>query len=149
MDGYSPPTVERNKKGKKHRHAVVVDDDPIKCSGKSCRSCSGGLIADCIAVCCCPCAVVNILALAFLKFPWMVGRKCLRMVKKKKLEENDKSTTDRVDTVEEGIVMTSSTFGDEELKDSFCAKNDVEQVWLDLYQVGHMGFGRLSFTGTN
>lgn len=144
--GYSPPTIELNKKGKNHRHAVV-DDDTIKCSGKSCRSCSGGLIADCVAVCCCPCAVVNILALAFLKIPWMVGRKCLRMVKKKKLEDkkrkHDKSITITDSIVQEGIHV------EQELKDSFSTTIDVDQIWLDLYQVGSMGFGRVSFTGTN
>lgn len=149
MDGYSPSRIQRNKKGKKHHETVVDEGDPIKCSGKKCRSCSGGVIADCVAVCCCPCAVVNILALAFLKIPWMVGRKCLQMVKNnKERRKHDKShyfysTTDRVDSVE-GIVMTCS-FSKEELKDSF----DVEDVWLDLCQVDHMGFGRVSFTGTN
>ncbi|KAJ8531072.1 hypothetical protein K7X08_025803 [Anisodus acutangulus] len=173
-DEYSPPTVHQrdkkgtgthSRKGKNHRHAVLDDDedngDPIECSGKSCKACTGGLIADCVAVCCCPCAVVNILALAFLKIPWLVGRKCLRMAKKKK-KKDDKSnycySTDRVDSVEgegeeeveveiSGIV--TSNFGQEELKDSFRARIDAEEVWLELYQVGHMGFGRVSFTGIN
>ncbi|XP_009598404.1 uncharacterized protein [Nicotiana tomentosiformis] len=186
MDGgYSSPTAQRNKKGsgiestpsrnaittngKNHRHTVVDEDDcgdPIECSGKSCKACTGGLIADCVAVCCCPCAVVNILALAFLKIPWMVGKKCLRMAKKKKLEKkrkDDKSccySADRVmyaDSVEreEGggevgtLGMVNSQFGEEELKDSFSARIDAEEVWLELYRVGHMGFGRVSFTGIN
>ncbi|MCD7462621.1 hypothetical protein HAX54_048946 [Datura stramonium] len=151
MDDYSgPPTVvdQRTKKGKKQRHAVMDDeDDPMECSGKSCRGCTGGLIADCVAVCCCPCAlVVNILALAFLKIPWMAGRKCLRMVKKKK-RKDDKSN---YSTVEEGEVGTSGivtcTFGElqELVKDDTCFR--AEQVWLELYQVGHMGFGRVSFS---
>ncbi|XP_059283990.1 uncharacterized protein LOC132037473 [Lycium ferocissimum] len=171
-DQYSPTTVQRNKKGgtpsrngKNHRLAVVDDDDdggdPIECSGKSCKACTGGLIADCVAVCCCPCAVVNILALAFLKVPWMVGRKCLRMAKKKKLEKkkrkDDKTnycySTDPVDSIEEGEVgisgIVTSSFGEEEVKDSFRARIDAEEVWLELYQVGHMGFGRVSFTGIN
>src|SRR5688572_27896661 len=127
MDGYSPPRVEGYKKGKNQRHGTVVDDedgDPIKCSGKSCRSCSGRLIADCVAVCCCPCAVVNILALAFLKIPWIVGRKCFRMVKKKKLEDKKRKHESVEISVEEGVVMTCS-FGEQELKESFCENIDV------------------------
>ena len=25
--------------------------------------------------------------------------------------------------------------------------NEAERVWLELYQIGHLGFGRVSFTG--
>ncbi|KAL0450670.1 UNVERIFIED_CONTAM: hypothetical protein Slati_1623400 [Sesamum latifolium] len=67
----------------RRRHAVEEDGgDPVACTGKSCQSCTG-VIADCVAVCCCPCAVVNILALAFFKLPWAVARKCLGGRKKK------------------------------------------------------------------
>ncbi|KAJ0051703.1 hypothetical protein Pint_02728 [Pistacia integerrima] len=65
----NPPRVSRKEgiqgagKGgggptRRNRYAVAVDDsgDFIECSGKYCRSCTTGLVADCVALCCCPCA---------------------------------------------------------------------------------------------
>ncbi|XP_019185313.1 PREDICTED: uncharacterized protein LOC109180278 [Ipomoea nil] len=141
------------------------DDDPagdrrIKCTGKSCKACTAGVIADCVAVCCCPCAVVDCLVLALFKVPWKVGRRCLRMRKKKKrgggaggrrqLDNKDNGSDDgisRMGMVEEGALeIALSEFGnngEDELKDSFSARFDAEEVWLELYQVGHLGFGRV------
>ena len=56
--------------------------DRIKCSGKSCRSCAAALIADCVALCCCPCAVINFLTFALVKvhgqrFDWKFAREGL------------------------------------------------------------------------
>lgn len=34
-----------------------------------------------------------------------------------------------------------------ELNDHFSAEFKGEDVWLELYEVGHLGFGRVSFTG--
>ncbi|KAI3463008.1 hypothetical protein Pfo_019671 [Paulownia fortunei] len=85
----SPASSSSSAAGGKHcrrlrRHLVEEDEgDPVACTGKSCQSCTAGVIADCVAVCCCPCAVVNILALAFVKLPWAVARKCLGRRKKK------------------------------------------------------------------
>lgn len=201
MDGFSasPVVVARNGNvstpsrngvitaAKNHRHvAAVVDDDDytIECTGKSCKSCTGGVVADCVALCCCPCALIDILALAFFKIPWMMGRKYLgkgkkklsskkseekkKKKKKKKKEEMEKScsyrdcvtyeldsTDGRISTrsvikVEDEEIIAGKlgiVIGEqEELKD----KNNIspEEIWLDLYeQVGHLGFGRVSFTG--
>ncbi|CAN4079233.1 unnamed protein product [Withania somnifera] len=166
-----------------HRHVEAVDDDPIECTGKSCKSCTAGVVADCVALCCCPCAVINILALTFLKIPWMMGRKCLvkgkkklsskRSQKKKKEDRKmDKSysyrgcvtyeldsTDGRISTrsvkVEEEEIITENgkkslgiVIGEKEDKNNNRTKYDAEEFWLDLYeQVGHLGFGRVSFTG--
>ncbi|CAN4082441.1 unnamed protein product [Withania somnifera] len=190
MDSYpaSPVAVARNKSPvnvttssrngpitavRNLRHVEAVDDnDPIECTGKSCKSCTAGVVADCVALCCCPCAVIDILALAFLKIPWMMGRKCLGNGKKKEMEKSYSyrdcvtyeldSTDGRVSTrsvkVEDEQVITANaknTLGivigeKEEVKDknNVSAKFDAEEFWLDLYeQVGHSGFGRVSFTG--
>ena len=49
-------------------------EDTLKCTGKSCRLCSGVLLADCTAVSGCPCADLNFLAWVFLKVPgWWEG----------------------------------------------------------------------------
>ncbi|KAL3526414.1 hypothetical protein ACH5RR_011070 [Cinchona calisaya] len=163
-----------------HRHMVMTEDesgDLIKCTGKSCKSCTAGLIADCVAVCCCPCAVVNILVFAFLKVPWMVGRRILKLGKKKKgtarkLERKRQKCGEMTNNylecstdldgisrkgrvvVEEGegasseFVFSSSGLGEVELKDSFCEMFEAEEVWFELHgQFGHLSFGRVSFTG--
>lgn len=76
---------------KNHRHmTAVVDDgdgDPIECTGKSCKSCTAGVVADCVALCCCPCAVIDILTLAFFRIPWTMGRKYLGKSKKSEKKE--------------------------------------------------------------
>ncbi|KAM1075891.1 hypothetical protein PS2_023211 [Malus domestica] len=149
---------------RKSRYAA--DDavgDRIECTGRYCKSCSGTLIADCVALCCCPCAVVNFLTLAFVKVPWMVGRKCLGLGKKKGQKRENKrrkckgggSSKSGIEwVVERGEeerkqpeVSRRSGYGEEETE---CggARLEAERVWLELYQIGHLGFGRVSFTGT-
>ncbi|EEF37671.1 uncharacterized protein LOC8289803 [Ricinus communis] len=199
----NPPRVSRNKDGthdaaskggggpttrRKNRYntSSTVDEggDLIECSGKYCRSCTAGLIADCVALCCCPCALVNLLALAFVKVPWMVGRKCLGRVKKKRkssstrkkrkckkscslevteAQGHDQSNTSADDGrdgnlkyrgAEDGILeIVIDGFGEEDDETSHgggvsARFEAVEKVWLELYQDGHLGFGRVSFTGT-
>ncbi|CAN7026927.1 unnamed protein product, partial [Brassica oleracea var. botrytis] len=40
---------------------------------------------------------------------------------------------------------TTSVSGSEESRTS--ARDEAERVWLELYQIGHLGFGKVSFTG--
>ncbi|KAM0022642.1 hypothetical protein Hdeb2414_s0023g00630851 [Helianthus debilis subsp. tardiflorus] len=110
----------------------------VKCYGKSCQSCAGRVIADCVAVSCCPCAVVNIFTLAFLKLPWMMGRKCLgnKNKKKKLIKHEDKDGSSRR---EQGAIELGSC--------KYSARFEAERVWLELYKVDHLGFGRVSFSG--
>lgn len=154
-------TQEGRKVGPTRRSRYTVDDggDFIECSGKYCRSCTTGLVADCVALCCCPCAVLNILTLAFVKVPYMVGRKCLGRGKKKrkckKVEgacgfvlERDGSLNKVLK--DEVFEIASPGFLDddqEEMGGRVSAKSEAERVWLELYEVGHLGFGRTSYTG--
>lgn len=138
------------------RFAVVDDSgDLIECSAKNCRSCTAGIIADCVALCCCPCAVLHCFALAFVKAPWMVGRRCLGLGKKKKKKKNSKSEkTERIEDdvvlersqsqregnsrrgwVEEGMLEIVSGFNEAE-EMAF----EAEKVWVEMYQIGHLGF---------
>ncbi|KAK4282401.1 hypothetical protein QN277_013783 [Acacia crassicarpa] len=130
------PTSRRSK----GRFAVDDSGDLIECSGKYCRSCTAGMIADCVALCCCPCAVLHCFALAFVKAPWMAGRRCLGLGKKKKktkrieddvvLERNQREVNTRSDLVEESmreIVSGEMTF-------------ESEKVWKEMYEIGHFGF---------
>ncbi|KAE8697148.1 Tudor/PWWP/MBT superfamily protein, putative isoform 1 [Hibiscus syriacus] len=145
------PTTRR-KKEEEELEAVDKSGDLIECSGKYCRSCTAGVIADCVALCCCPCALLNLLTLALVKVPWKMGRRCLGLGKKKK--------GNRVEMERKCEKMRefSTVFGEgenfddngEERKEmgNFSARLEAEKVWLELYEVGHLGFGRVSFTGT-
>ncbi|KMS99933.1 hypothetical protein BVRB_1g017780 [Beta vulgaris subsp. vulgaris] len=141
-------------------------DSSFECSGKHCRSCAAAIVADCVAVCCCPLAVVSLLALAFVKVPYLVGKKCLRKRNNRKrkckiigevgnIEINNRDInliSGRLSQSKSDIIIE---FGkdagecDQDLEErtSFCAAFEADKVLLELYQVGHLGFGRVSFTG--
>ncbi|XP_042501031.1 uncharacterized protein LOC122078900 isoform X2 [Macadamia integrifolia] len=157
--------------GRTTRNRHLVDDgagDLIKCSGKYCRSCTASFMADCVAICCCPCAVVSFLALAFVKLPWMIGRRCLGLEKKKGHESERKERRKgkerdvvierngnlrKESAVEERTCQYQSPCGilveddEAEQKENFRAGIEDESVWMELYQLGHLGFGRVSFSG--
>ncbi|KAH9611619.1 hypothetical protein KSS87_020865, partial [Heliosperma pusillum] len=59
-----------------NRFTFEESTDTIDCSGEHCQSCAVSLMADCVAVCCCPLALVSLLALAFVKVPYLAGRRC-------------------------------------------------------------------------
>ncbi|KAJ8775353.1 hypothetical protein K2173_020357 [Erythroxylum novogranatense] len=172
----NPPRVSckyASRHTRKISYTVDESEDTIECSGKYCQSCTAGLIADCIALCCCPCALVNLFTLAFVKVPWTIGRRCLGRVKKKtknknkkkpesdiKCKKNSSSSSEGDNTMvverdeklrkrreEEEIWEIETVFSEVEDMARFSAKLEAERVWLELYQVGHLGFGRVSFTG--
>ncbi|CAH9125227.1 unnamed protein product [Cuscuta epithymum] len=139
--------------------------DPIVCTGKTrCKSCTAGVIADCVAVCCCPCAVVDILVLALFKVPWTLGRKCLGLPRRKRgsngrgggrICNRERGCSYRSDDVVSrmgsvwGSGIESAGFGIEDLewvKGNFSARFNADEVWLELSEVGHLGFGRVSCT---
>ncbi|CAH8328124.1 unnamed protein product [Eruca vesicaria subsp. sativa] len=177
--------VESRRQQRHHFHG-----DDIKCSGKRCRSTwAAAAIADCVALCCCPCAIINFLTLTFVKVPWMIGRRCLggggKNKKKKKKKKRRLNTTrqgmscrelngegdvfetadgdekcggigvgccgggggydDHRFVVERDGSLTKEEGDDGESRIS--ARVEAERVWLELYQIGHLGFGRVSFTG--
>ncbi|KAI3905486.1 hypothetical protein MKW98_013284 [Papaver atlanticum] len=198
----APAKTRSTTSSKRRKHPHVNDDhadgnvEVIECSDDHCSSCTANAVADCIAVCCCPCAIVNMFILAFVKVPWMMGRKCCRFVKKKgkmlgksddingtsdetKVSSNSSSTSssggsgfsrreykdvvierERSNTRRERVMLvddeklvefSSGLFvngnGDDGQQQNFCARFEAEKVWLELYQLGHLGFGRVSFTG--
>ncbi|KAK7365171.1 hypothetical protein VNO80_14022 [Phaseolus coccineus] len=149
--------VEKKPRGRfvKEEEEEEGGGETMKCSGKHCGSCCGGYIADCVAVCCCPCAVLHCCVLALVKGPFLVGRKCLRLGKKK--NENQKKNKkkghhheyDDDDEVEVGVervkggVCGSDVVGEEDSV-TVNAGFDAEKVWRELYQIGHLDFGRVS-----
>ncbi|KAH6792136.1 hypothetical protein C2S52_002613 [Perilla frutescens var. hirtella] len=151
----SPPPFSLSSGGGR-RHAADEDGgDAAACTGKSCQSCTAGAIADCVALCCCPCAVVNCFVLAFFKLPWAVARKCLRRRRKRRrrlmLEERKCGGRDRDGISEKGWadggmfeIVVSAAVG-EEAEECISA----EEVWLELSEIGHLGFGRVSSARIN
>ncbi|CAH8340472.1 unnamed protein product [Eruca vesicaria subsp. sativa] len=179
-----PHRVSRKDQSGSHRSYGTGDEAAprVKCSGERCRSWAAAVIADCVALCCCPCAVVNLLTLALVKVPWMLGRKCMGLSKKRRKKihrereerfrhhhrgsETVKGVSgggccggvarefddhwfvverDGSLTKEEEEEKTASLKGEDEARVS--ARVEAERVWLELYQIGHLGgFGRVSFT---
>ncbi|KAG9449941.1 hypothetical protein H6P81_009906 [Aristolochia fimbriata] len=174
---------------RRERFSAGDAGDVVDCSGKSCRSCSGNLLADCVAVCCCPCSVVSLLVLAFVKLPWAAGKRCVGAVKMKGrgdgwkskrkvrgIEREEGRGSTNIDVKKdreyysckkknieaENINMNGESkfpkrdineAGNEEddyewQVENFSAGREAERVWMELYQIGHLGFGRVSFTGS-
>ncbi|CAA7038696.1 unnamed protein product [Microthlaspi erraticum] len=180
-ESQKPHRVSRRDQSGSHWSNGAVDESAPggKCSGKRCRSWAAAAIADCVALCCCPCAVFNLLTLAFVKVPWMIGRKCLgrggrskKPRKKIKREEryhhqwrsetakggsggccgggdgevdDHRFVVERDGSLTKEEEKTASFRGEDETRIS--ARVEAERVWLELYQIGHLGFGRVSFTG--
>lgn len=146
--------VEKKPRGRfvKEEEEEEGGGETMKCSGKHCGSCCGGYIADCVAVCCCPCAVLHCCVLALVKGPFLVGRKCLRLGKKKNKSQKKKGheydeDDDDDDEVEVGVVRVKESAGvaDSEVDSvTVNAGFDAEKVWRELYQIGHLDFGRVS-----
>ncbi|RWW14986.1 hypothetical protein BHE74_00007413 [Ensete ventricosum] len=141
--------------------------DHVECSGASCRSCAAVMVADCVALGCCPCAVVDVLALALVKVPWAVSRRCLGMLKRREGASRRRRVRDeggeeraRREVVVEGREAKSlekmkrmADAGDVGAREGENGhggqRSDADTVWMELYQIGHWGFGRLSFSGNH
>ncbi|KAL7140790.1 hypothetical protein ABFS83_08G010700 [Erythranthe nasuta] len=161
----SSAALERHRSRNRRRAVGEEEDggDPVAaaCTGKSCQSCTAEVIADCVAVCCCPCSVVNFLALALLKLPWAVARKYLGGLKKKSrrrrrmLEErkccrkNDRDGNSGNESLDDGTSEICLPPAGDGICEAAASGNlgTAEEVWLELYEVGHLNFGRVSFTG--
>nr|GEV29049.1 hypothetical protein [Tanacetum cinerariifolium] len=150
----SQPTKEITKRCTRNNIVVEADGEKVECSSQSCQSCTARVIADCIAVCCCPCAVVNFFTLTLVKLPYMMGRKCLgNMAKKKKKKKSLKNgEKDVISRKEQGenVDLGRVTAIEEEVDvggTKYSARFEAERVWLELYRVDNLGFGRVSFTG--
>ncbi|XP_058773139.1 uncharacterized protein LOC131647248 [Vicia villosa] len=160
----SSKTTRHKSRSKGNEHTSkrfnTADDsevDSIECSGKYCKSCTTGLVADCVALCCCPCVVLHCFALAFIKAPWVMGRKCLglgsknknkkkRCCHKKKCKMGHKDVDDVVleEKKDEDLHVgwPTSPMDSAHVNVGF----EAEKVWHELYQIGHLGFGRVSFS---
>ncbi|XP_051225278.1 uncharacterized protein [Lolium perenne] len=133
--------------------APVVDH--AECTARSCRTCVAVSLADCIALGCCPCAVVSLLGLALVKAPLALGRRCVRRLLRRRgrLRQKKRVRDDMVDHLAlaaDGKRAGHAAPADEEddvaVAAAAAAASDADSVWLEMYQVGQWGFGRLSFS---
>jgi hypothetical protein len=117
-------------------------------TGRRCRSCAAVAIADCVALGCCPCAVVSLLALALVKAPFVVGRRCVgRLRRRRRLLLHQKRVRDHEEEKGVGkataVVVAATSAGG-----TGATTTEAELAWLEeMYRVGHWGFGRVSFSG--
>jgi len=133
-----------------------------RCTRQTCGTCSTSAVASCVALCCCPCAVVSCLTMALVKAPYVAGRRCVARIARRRLR---KARTRRVRDLndeheqQQGPWRSKELWGDDLPRAAVdCADDggsrtkvssrmDVsEKVWVDMYQVGLWGFGRLSFS---
>ncbi|XP_074591973.1 uncharacterized protein LOC141847753 [Curcuma longa] len=119
---------------------VQVGNDHVECPGESCRSCTALAIGDCVALGCCPFAVVNVLALALVKAPWVASRRCLASLRRRR-----EKMREAVMVGEAG--RSSGEWRQDEGGSPPGLMETEDGVWLELYQVGDWGFGRVSFSG--
>ncbi|KAL8139492.1 hypothetical protein V2J09_005513 [Rumex salicifolius] len=166
----SPPLTSSSSSSKdldRFTRAGETGECSVDCTGQSCRSCSAALVADCVALCCCPLAVVSLIGLAFIKVPCAVGKRCFGRSKRKEKEKR-KPCVGRKQSVGVGRGNEKGCFGKEEEFGvrivrgrsretvlEFGEKEGVEteaveadKVLLEMYQLGHLGFGRVSYTET-
>ncbi|TVU35651.1 hypothetical protein EJB05_17552, partial [Eragrostis curvula] len=142
--------------------APVVDQ--ADCTAQSCRSCVAVTLADAIALGCCPCAVVSLLGLAFVKAPLAVARRCLRRLRRRRGELRHKKRVRDMDPAGaaakcrrrglpdadawKGEVVVLEDAAARRASSSSSGRLDAEKVWMEMYRVGQWGFGRLSVSVT-
>ncbi|KAG0489228.1 hypothetical protein HPP92_008039 [Vanilla planifolia] len=147
-DGESRRRSPKASTGRSRRGDKDVDESARR-TERSCHSCAADAVADTIAVCCCPCAVVSQLFLAVLKVPSALGSRCLQIArrrggasKKDGGGKNGESGTisvgesreKKADLRVESLVEISSAWNEAE----------EERAWKEMYLAGHWGFGRVS-----
>ncbi|PKA47229.1 hypothetical protein AXF42_Ash017174 [Apostasia shenzhenica] len=138
------------------------DGKSEKLSCRSFQSCAAAAVADSIAVCCCPCAVVSFLALALVKAPWAAGRRCLRALRRRS------GALGKTQAVE-GTWMGGERSKEKEMEkrrrtekalqigmgegggggEGFWRELAEERVWKEMYELGFWGFGRVSISVTS
>ncbi|EES01147.1 uncharacterized protein LOC8058214 [Sorghum bicolor] len=137
-----------------------------RCTRQTCGTCSASAVASCVALCCCPCAVVSCLTLALIKAPYVAGRRCVARIARRRLRKartrrvRDVDEDDEEDKQQQGPRRSKELWGidlpraavddgadDGSGRAKVSSRMDVsEKVWADMYQVGLWGFGRLSFS---
>ena len=164
-----------------YRFPALSEEEPARRTStrQSCGTCGAAALANCVALCCCPCAVVSCFTLALVKAPYVAGRRWVRLVKTRRLRgalrktNRVRSLDDQPDNVEglgrgqcDGTEVSSkdkeywgelgraaalgwwgSTNGSTlQAGEGRMRVSVTEKAWIEMYEVGHWGFGRLSFS---
>lgn len=145
------------------------DEQPTRCTSESCGTCSASAVASCVALCFCPCAVLSCLTLALVKAPYVAGRRCLVRLARNRLGKARRRVRDVDDSEygderlqrelvkalprgngrEWGELARAAAVGAEGRArgpSSRASSDPAEKVWMEMYQVGLWGFGRLSLS---
>lgn len=112
---------------------------------------AGGTTAECAAVCCCPCALVNLAVLALVKLPAGMFQKAMKKMKRKpqrkSKQAHDKGTFKEETNFElESSVsssqadMLSARNGNGLASDHGCISN--EEFWEEVTGKSYVGFWR-------
>ncbi|GJN18274.1 hypothetical protein PR202_gb05417 [Eleusine coracana subsp. coracana] len=147
--------------------ALPEDEQPTRCTSQSCGTCSASAVASCVALCFCPCAVLSCLTLALVKAPYATGRRCLvrlarkrnRLRKARRVRDVDDEDDDADGRLQRELVKALPRRGSREWGElaraaaegraratSARSSDPAEKVWMEMYQVGLWGFGRLSLS---
>ncbi|WVZ99652.1 hypothetical protein U9M48_044915 [Paspalum notatum var. saurae] len=142
------------------RRGRRFDEEAPTTTTATCRSCAAVAIADCVALGCCPCAVVSLLGLALVKAPLAVGRRCVArlrtrrrfrlLLRKKRVRDADAvvapcargkaAAATTPPPPGEGVAAVAAAPGQGQ-------QAEAELAWVDeMYPVSHWGFGRVSFS---
>lgn len=111
---------------------------------------AGGTTAAFAAVCCCPCALVHLAALAFVKLPAGLCKKALKKIRRKvkaKKRVQDKPADDKEETVCEESSVASSQDGllgssDVVKLQIVVSRLSTEECWEEVMGKSYVGFWR-------
>lgn len=115
---------------------------------------AGGTTAACAALCCCPCGLVHLAALAFVKLPTGLCKKALKKIKKKvkakkRVQDKPADDTEEIHVSEESSMALA--------RDEFMGSSDprgvvklqivvtrlsTEECWQEVTGKGYVGFWR-------
>lgn len=144
----------KNKNSSSSNNISNREKNSVGCRSQVC-SCAASFTADCAAICCCPCAILHLLILAFVKVPASFARKALCYARKKAVLR--KRPADHKDDHDDEDHRGRYSFSPWSYTDSPATstgspappKFDTQKLWAELYEAGHMGFGGPPFHWNN
>ncbi|GLJ16806.1 hypothetical protein SUGI_0289580 [Cryptomeria japonica] len=140
----------RSDRGKRNR----VKQRENVCRARQACNCAASFAADCAAICCCPCVLLNLVILAFVRIPCAFAARAVRYAKKKARINTNSNHKERDDDDGGGDEMREkrnyytppwscivSPQTSSPLQRSLSSKLDTDTPWAELYAAGHLGFG--------
>ena len=112
---------------------------------------AGGVTADCAAVACCPCALLNLAVLAFVKLPAGLCKKACRRIKRKRRKKSKPAQGKDVVNEDPDMEDSSENSSQDELLTPRYSTNamvtektrvSTEKVWEEVTGKSYVGFWR-------